>query len=611
MKKYWNISFFLILSLLSGSCSDFLDREPDGVLTDEQIFSDAKLIKSVLAGFYGGMDGWGQDFSDLATFTKVDDACLTSGAPDNMQSYANDHWRTYPYTFIRSLNQFLEGLRASTVLSETVKNEFEGEARFIRAWVYFNMCRGLGGVPIVYDKVFEYDENTDVSSLQIPRSKESEVYDYIISECGEIANYLPKDPSVNAARATRWAALMLKARAAVYAGSLAVYNNQMPAPIVTAGGEVGIPAEKSAAYYETALTAAKEVIASKTYDLTPAYPNELGRNFYEAVSIKNNNKEVIWARDYAYPGSAHLFTFKNIPASHAVDPERCFAGPVLNLVEEFEYKDNRDGRIKIKDGSGNYIMYDNPQDAFANKDARLWGTVIYPGADFRGSEVTLQAGQKIWEKGKWTTKTAKLGTIGDDGSLITSINGPIANNENLVNKSGFFFRKFLDEEPAAATNARKSTIWFPRFRIAEAYMIACEAAFELGKTGDDDPLVFINKVRDRAGISKLTSMTFDDIVRECRVEFAMEDHRYWDLKRWRLADKIWNGVADDSKAQLYALFPYQINNPGDANDKKWVFDKLKANMAPYPRLFELRNYYNFFDNAWLNKNLLLVKNPYQ
>lgn len=611
MNKYWIISILFVWSLFGSSCDDFLERNPDQILTDDQVFSDAKMVKSILANFYGGMDGWGQDFSDLNTFTKVDDACLTSGAPDNMQSYGNDQWRVYNYKLIRSINQFLEGLRASSALSETERNEFEGEARFIRAWVYFNMCRGLGGVPIVYDQVFEYSGSTDVLTLQVPRSKEYEVYDYIISECSDVAGYLPETPSINAARATKWAALMLKARAAIYAGSLANYNNKMAAPIVTTGGEVGIPAEKAAGYYETAFAAAKEVIASKKYDITPSDPKDLGRNFYEAVCIKDNNKEVIWARDYAYPGSTHLFTFRNIPASHAVDPERCFAGPVLNLVEEFEYKDDRDGKIRIKDEAGNFIMYDNPEDAFANKDARLWGTVIYPGAEFRSSEVTLQAGQKIWENNKWVTKTGKVGSVDSDNRILTSINGPVANNENLVNKSGFFFRKFLDEDLAAATNARKSAIWFPRFRISEAYMIACEAAFELGKTGEDSPLVYINKVRERAGISQLTEMTFDDIVRECRVEFAMEDHRYWDLKRWRLADKIWNGVNDDPNAQLYALFPYQINNPGADNDKKWVFEKIKANMAPYPRHFELRNYYNFFDNSWLNKNQLLVKNPYQ
>lgn len=257
--KYIKGYLLLGLTLILVSCSDFLDRDPDQILTNDQIFSDAKMINSVLAGFYGDTENWGQSFATPASFTKVDDGCVTNGGRDNMQEYSDNQWRIYPYKYIRNLNQFLAGLRATTVLESTEKLRYEGEIRFLRAWAYFSMCRGLGGVPIVNDNVYEYEAGMDVSGLAVPRSKESEVYDYIINECATIADYLPTKPTTNAARATRWAALMLKARAAVYAGSLANYNNKMASPIRTAGNEVGIPSEMAAQYYETALKAAKEV----------------------------------------------------------------------------------------------------------------------------------------------------------------------------------------------------------------------------------------------------------------------------------------------------------------------------------------------------------------
>ena len=312
--KYIKGYLLLGLTLILGSCSDFLDRDPDQILTNDQIFSDAKMINSVLAGFYGNTENWGQSFATPASFTKVDDGCVTDGGRDNMQEYSDNQWRVYPYKYIRNLNQFLAGLRATTVLESTEKLRYEGEIRFLRAWAYFSMCRGLGGVPIVNDNVYEYEAGMDVSGLAVPRSKESEVYDYIINECATIANYLPTKPTTNAARATRWAALMLKARAAVYAGSLANYNNKMVAPIRTEGNEVGIPAEMATPYYETALEAAKEVItqASAYYNLDITVPNDLGQNFYNAVCVKENNHEVIWAKDYAYPGATHGFTQKNI-----------------------------------------------------------------------------------------------------------------------------------------------------------------------------------------------------------------------------------------------------------------------------------------------------------
>lgn len=591
-----------------SACSDFLEQEPDQIITEEQVFEDEVMIKSVLANFYGRVT-WGQHINDSYTYTILDEAGKSDGGPDNIQSYNDDLWRVHPYGLIRDINQFLQGLRETTVIGEEDKLSYEGEARFLRAWAYFNMVRGLGGMPIVGDEVFEYNENTDVATLQYPRATEAELYDYIIEECEEIAGYLPTDPSVNAARATKWAAHMLQARAAVYAGSLANYNNKLPNPIRTSGGEVGIPADRAQGYYEQALTAAETVINSGVYQLNMTKPDDLGRNFYEALSVKDNNSEVIWARDYKYPGQTVGFTRVNIPGSHAEDIDRAYAGPILNLVEDFEYVNDRDGTIRTRDASGNYIFYDRPEDAFANKDARLWGSIIYPGAVFKGTPVELQAGQKRLNNGNWTSRTGQPGDTDEDGRLLTSLNGPTTSNQQFINKTGFFFRKFMDENGGASTRGRNSDMWFPRFRYAEALMIACEAAFELGQT--TDALNYINQIRERAGIQELTSITFDDIVQEYRVEFAFEDHRYWDLKRWRLAHQVWNGVQNSPTAQQFALFPYKVVAPGNPNDGKWVFDKQPFSNSPHPRNFQMRNYYNFIDQSWINNNPKLVRNPYQ
>ncbi|CEA16137.1 MAG TPA: RagB/SusD family nutrient uptake outer membrane protein [Fermentimonas caenicola] len=601
------IAFALVLFALT-SCSEFLEREPDTILSDDQVFGDEVMIKSVLSNFYGRIT-WGQHIDDSYSYTILDEASRSESGPDTRQGFEDNRWRVYDYTLMRNLNQFLKGVRETDVLDADTQKMLEGEARFIRAWLYFNMARGMGGMPIIGDEVFEYSPGMDITTLQYPRSTEAEIYNYIISECEAIKNFLPENPSINAARATKWAALMLKARAAVYAGSIANYNNKMPNPIKTPGGEVGIDANLAQGYYQTALSAAEEVINSGKYELQLNKPDDRGRNFYEALSVKENNKEVIWARDYKYPGQTNGFTQINIPASHAEDIDRAYAGPILNLVEDFEYINDRDGEIKIRDNEGNYIFYDRAEDAFANKDPRLWGTVIYPGAIFKGSPVVLQAGQKYFENGEWHVRTSTPGSTDENDILITSINGPNQSNDQYVNKSGFFFRKFLDETPSASTRGRRSEMWFPRFRFAEAVMIASEAAFELGQA--DKALTYLNMVRERAGIQPLTSMTFDDIVQERRVEFAFEDHRYWDLKRWRIADKVWNGIQDDPNAQQWGLFPYLVNDPGNPNHGKWVFDKIKIHMSPFPRDFQMRNYYNFIDQGWINNNPKLVKNPYQ
>src|SRR5699024_3837584 len=148
------------------------------------------------------------------------------------------------------------------------------------------------------------------------------------------------------------------------------YNNKMTNPISTNDGAVGIPANRAEGFYQTALSASQEVIQGGKYELQLNTPDDLGRNFYEAVSVKDNNVEVIWARDRIYPGQTIGFSTINVPASHAEDIDRAYAGPILNLVEDFEYIHERDGKIKIEDVHGNYIFYDNPEDAFADKDAR-------------------------------------------------------------------------------------------------------------------------------------------------------------------------------------------------------------------------------------------------
>ena len=222
----------------------------------------------------------------------------------------------------------------------------------------------------------------------------------------------------------------------------------------------------------------------------------------------------------------------------------------------------------------------------------------------------MQAGQLVKKDGNWEKLVAATpGEKDKDGKVITALNGPAATNNQYVNKTGFFYRKFMDETAMASTRGRGSEMWWPYFRLAEAYLIVCEAAFELG---DNTTAVnHINEIRKRAGIQELNAVTLDDIIRENRVEFAFEDHRYWDMKRWRKAHQVWNGVQDDANAQQWALYPYKVNAPGDPNDGKWVFEKRQVNTEPYPRHFEMKNYYNFVDLNWVNNNPKFVKNPYQ
>ncbi len=610
MRKIYKVLIILGVGLmLNTSCSDFLDQSPDNILTNEEVFKDWNMIQSVLANYYGRVK-WGQRIGDDGQYIYLDEACNSSGGPDYTQGFADDQWRVYDYGLIRDINQFLQGTRsdAAAGLTDLQRNQIEGEARFLRAWTYFNMCRCMGGMPIVGDTVFAYSSGMDVSPLQIPRSTEAGLYDYIIRECTEIAELLPAEHTTNSARVNRWTALALKARAAIYAGSIAKYNNLMETPVETPGGEVGISADKAQGYYETALSASEKIITESGYALHNSNPDK-GVNFYEATSVKDNNEEVMWVNDYIYPGMTTQFTTRNIPRSVREDMDGTIITPVLNLVEAFEYTNDRDGTLHNKNASGDYIYYDNPEDIYQDKDPRLYGTVIYGGSEFRGQKIIFQAGRKYMDNGQWQEEVGAIGSKDESGNLITSEDGPTTTNEQNVNKTGFCVRKFLDETPGSGSRGRGSEMWFVNFRYAEILLIAAEASMELG----DQPsaVEYINQVRNRAGIQPLESVTLNDIVQERRVEFAFENQRFWDLKRWRLAHKVWNGIDGDPQATHYAFFPYRVNEPGSAEDGKWVFDKQKEHMSVYPRHFQMKNYYDFLDQDWLNRNPKLVKNPYQ
>src|SRR5690606_8842236 len=122
-----------LITVFAG-CSEFLDRDPDRIFDDEQVFSDPALIQSVLANFYGRVM-WGQHINDSYTYTILDEAGKSDGGPDNIQDYSDRLWRVYDYELIRNINQFLEGLRARTAVDEDNRQIYEGEARFLRAWV--------------------------------------------------------------------------------------------------------------------------------------------------------------------------------------------------------------------------------------------------------------------------------------------------------------------------------------------------------------------------------------------------------------------------------------------------------------------------------------------
>ena len=610
MKKNY-IAIVLLACLGMSSCKhdDWFNRETKSTISDEQLWNNKTLVTSLLANYYDRLPTLHGVFN-TGGMTELDDAMWSGHRDQNWRNdfqFGSDYGRYWDYGFIRDINLALDNIKTLSVnLTEADKKTFTAEFRFIRAFVYFELVKRMGGVPIV-EKQLIYDFSGDPTPIQIPRAKESEVYDFIYRELEAIKEDLSGNND-SKTRANKYTALALESRAMLYAASIAKYNSLMAAPISTPGGEVGIPASMATEYYNKSLNASKEIIAGP-YALFNENPDK-GANFYDMLN-KKTGSEVIFAKDFAVGLKVHRFAYDNILKSMTEDNESSSTiSPSLSLVESFDYLDGSKGTLRDKDASGNYIAYTGIMDIFANKDARLYGTVIYPGTNFKNNPVKIQAGVAVWTNNTYQlTTSAELGQNYSDGQLWTGFDGP-KDDAMDVSNTGFYIRKFVSDASAASTRGTSAANWWPWFRLGEIYLNAAEAAFELGRP---EALGYVNSIRARAGFpaNSLSALTMEIIRNERRVELAFEDHRYFDLKRWRLAHLVWDGSENDATAVVNGLYAYRVVRPGHADNGKFIYARVRPSRFRRARFFRMTNYYSSIEQAVLDNNPKIVRNPFQ
>lgn len=606
---------------------DFLNREPKNVLLTEAIWKDKTLVISVLSDLYDRLPNYqGIEGGQWQRYGDFNEALISRNG-DNWRFQNSDwgygEWGWWDYGYIRELNLFIQQAEKATALEVTQQKIFLAEGRFLRALVYFDLVKRMGGVPLILEPM-TYDYSGDPTYLQHPRAKESEIYDFVISEMEAIKVDLPDAPGTKS-RATKGAALAVETRAALYAASIAKYGSSKTPEVTLPGGEVGIPATQAQGYYQTALRAAQELITSGRYSLYNKKP-DLSENFSSLFLDKGNNPEVIFADDYKLKAKMHDFTVDNQPTSMTEESFGGAVNPSLNFVQEFEMLDNTFAPIANVSGS-DFILYNNPLDIFAGRDARLAGTVILPGSTFRNRPVDIWGGFMLEDKSIITgTRWNEMKTLPGKSApeVVVGRDGPIFGLESSA-QTGFLIRKYLDPTIGAGSLGTKSEVWWIRYRYAEVLLNAAEAAFELGQA--DVAAGYINEIRRRAGFTTdLTAgqINFDRIVHERRIELAFEDHTLWDMKRLRLATEVWNGApmtetdlktnigkANKYNTQVFGLIPYRYYAPGQPTDGKWAFVVRKPNAVTNPDKFRLGNYYSYIDDNIIAANPKLVRNPNQ
>jgi hypothetical protein len=461
------------------------------------------------------------------------------------------------------------------------------EARFLRAYIYFSMVKRYGGVPLI-TKVQQLDDSEDI--LYPSRNSEKEIFDFVISETDAIAETLAQTTEYG--RANKWASLALQCRTALYAASIAKFGE------VQLNGLLGIPNGEANNYYQKAYDAANTIITTGPFELYDKNADKV-QNFKDIFLVKRNS-ETIMAKQHGGPGFLQGGTTTwSWDMMECPRPQTWGGGnehaPYLEMIEEFEYIDGTPGTINRNTlQEGEWTM----EELWKNRDPRFYASIWTNGTPWRKAVA-----------GVFGKDTVNLyhGLIKPDGLILTGnddiYNGiPAVGDQNRqfntlgVVGTGFGIMKYLDPTANNMIWLAESRTDYSIFRYAEVLLNFAEAAFELGKTGEATDK--LNQIRQRAGMPDITSIDREKIRHERKVELAFENHRYWDLRRWR--------VAETKLTRSFSGLRYLY----DSQSGKFKVEVINdVDGVTNPPTFPANNYYFPITQDRIGANKNLVENP--
>ena len=534
---------------LSACSQDILDQRPLDSYSELDVFADQALLTNFVNGTYRGLREPFDDENSLLDGL-TDNAYNQHGSAADMRAYTHGEtlrdngeavtrnlWSN-AYSNIRRVNLFLEKTAGSTVLSADALKQLTGEMQFLRAYLYADLMRWYGGVPLITKTFVLGEGNTDAT-----RNTADEVAAFIVKECDEAIAKLGSATTVARGRATKEAAMALKARTLLYAAS----------PLFNTGNDQS--------RWTTARDANKAVM-----DLA-AFPLITSAAQYSQIFNGRSTAEVIFARNFTVNNAhgngswgANLWLYSNGLGGWSNTT------PTQNLVDSYEMVN---GKV-ITDPTSGY----NNQTPYVNRDPRLASSVLYEGATIvdpvRG---TTRAMQYFRDKAD-PNNTLKAG--------LDSRNGPAAAN---ASRTGYNWRKFLDEGKRADASGDQENLspWI-YFRRTEFYLNYAEAQLALGN--EAEARTAINAVRARVGMPAITETGAALLQRyrnERRVELVLEDHRFFDIRRWKIGPEAYNKPA--MGVDVYrngTATEYNYNYTAD-NLRKWD-DKMYFLPIPYSEI---------------------------
>jgi starch-binding outer membrane protein, SusD/RagB family len=508
IQNYSKYGLIFLLFFTFINCED-LEYDETSFNTKETVFVEFARSKSFLSAIYaylpsdfnsvdGAMRATASDeaehVNDLSDVQKFNDGTWSAIQPlDNVWSNMYAGIRASNMFLVESAGQTFPELKYNDTYADQMAqyNNYPFEARFLRAFFYFELVKRYKNIPLITTVL------TPEEAANVEQKSFTEIVDFIVSECDAIAPVLPLSyanftGAKETGRATRGAALALKARMLLYAAS----------PLHNPTNDVLL--------WQKAARAAKAVIDLNTYSLASSYATVVNN-----TSLAPGPELILERREAA----SNSFERRNFPIGY--EGGGTGTCPTQNLVDAYEMRING---LPITDPASRY----NPAAPYAGRDARLAQTIMINGSQWKGIAVESFFG-------------------GRNGLPLTN-----------ATKTGYYLRKYVVEsinlDPKVGAISSREHTW-TLFRYGEILLNYAEAVNE-GYGGPENSVPStttpptaaltatqaVNLLRNRVTITRFPNGMSQDAFRtklrnERRVELAFEDHRFWDIRRWKIGDQ--------------------------------------------------------------------------
>ena len=496
MKRIYIVLAVALLGLTA--CDDLLDKKPQSKLSPETYFTNATELQLFTNSFYNNLLPKEPYDEQSDQYTKSQPSDLVRGGTNRIVPNSGGGWS---WGDLRKMNTCLDYMEKNCKDPEAYKT-YSGLCKFFRAFFYYDKVQRFGDVPWI-----EHELGSDDPLLQAPRDSREVVMTHMIEDVDvAIANLPSSYSSGHNFRATKWAALALKASFCLYEGTYRKYHN------------ISYPEHDYNYYLQQSAEAAAQLMKDGPFKLYSTGKPELD---YAVLFSEYDECTSEYILSINFDFGTELM--HNATAVSLMNSQGR-TSLTKKFVDAYLMKDG--SRFTDKEGWATKQFVDE----VADRDPRLAQTIRVPGY----ARITESGG-------KYSYASATQGVDMD------------------ITLTGYQMAKFvMPDNNLANDKFDKSYNDLPVMRYAEVLLDYAEAKAELGTLTQDDLDKSINLLRDRAGMPHLNMETANanpdpylqtedfypnvtgantgvilEIRRERGVELAQEGRRYDDLMRWK------------------------------------------------------------------------------